>query len=285
MTELHTESAIACLPDLGRRTLLMGILNVTPDSFSDGGRFLAIEDALAHAAQLMDEGADILDIGGESTRPQSVPVTPDEEQARILPVLMALRPMAEARGVRLSVDTRNAATMRAALRAGAHMINDISALTHDAQSLDTVAASRADIVLMHMQGTPQTMQQNPHYENVLDEVFTFLQARIHVCEAAGIARDRLIADPGIGFGKTLEHNLALLRNLGRFHALGVRLMLGASRKRFIPELVGQSPAADRLGGSLAAAEAGARAGAHILRVHDVGQTRQFLAVWQALQAG
>jgi dihydropteroate synthase len=262
---------------MGKPPLIMGILNVTPDSFSDGGQFMDTQQAVDHGLRLAGEGADILDIGGESTRPNATPVTTDEEQKRILPVITALKK----HNIKISVDTRNAGTMRMAIDAGADIINDVSALTHDANSLPTVAASSAQIVLMHMRGTPQTMQHAPHYQNVLQEVYDYLEARIAACVIAGIKKDRLIVDPGIGFGKTPEHNVTLLSNARIFRKLGVPVMIGASRKSFISALTGAA-AHDRLSGSLAAAIMAYQQGAHIIRVHDVKETRQALMFWQAL---
>lgn len=258
---------------------LMGIVNVTPDSFSDGGMYLPAEKAISHALRLMDEGANSIDIGGESTRPHAAPITPEEEQARVLPVLAALAQEAAQRGVKLSIDTRHASTMKAALNEGASIINDVSALTHDPASLRVAAQSHAQIVLMHMQGNPQTMQASPHYENVVADVFGYLQKRIAACEEAGIKKERLIADPGIGFGKTPEHNIELLRNVDRFLALGVPVLIGASRKSFIEALTGPCPPDQRLAGSLAAALTAVQRGARYLRVHDVKETRQMLALY------
>lgn len=258
---------------------LMGIVNVTPDSFSDGGAYLVTEKAISHALRLMDEGANSIDIGGESTRPHASPLSPDEEQARVLPVLAGLAQEAAQRGIKLSIDTRHASTMKTALNEGASIINDVSALTHDPASLQVAVQSNAQIVLMHMQGTPQTMQTKPHYENVVEDVFAYLQKRIAACEAAGIKKEHLIADPGIGFGKTPEHNITLLRNVDRFQALGVPILIGASRKSFIEALTGPCPPDQRLGGSLAAALAAAQRGARYLRVHDVKETRQMLALY------
>ncbi len=266
------------MPDAGANPVLMGVLNVTPDSFSDGGRFLDVEAAVAHARRMIGEGAGIVDVGGESTRPGAEPVSVAEELERVVPVVAALRDC----GVPLSVDTRHAAVMRAALDAGASMINDVSALTADPDSLVVAAASEASVVLMHAQGDPRTMQDAPRYDDVLAEVLAYLERRIEACAAAGIARGRLIVDPGIGFGKTLEHNLVLLRNLGRFRDLGCRVLLGASRKSFIGRLSGVSDPAVRVPGSLAAALAGVLQGVHILRVHDVAETRQAIEVWRAI---
>ncbi len=253
--------------------LLMGIVNVTPDSFSDGGCYLAAEAAIAHGFKLVEEGAAFLDIGGESTRPGAVPVSPADEIARILPVIEGLK----SSGARLSVDTRHAATMKAAIAAGVSMVNDITALTGDLDSLATVASSNVDICLMHMQGTPQTMQIDPRYDDVFQEVFAYLAARRDACLKAGIAQERIILDPGIGFGKTANHNYILLKRLSKFKDLGCRLLLGASRKRFIDPNPALS-AANRLAGSLAAALWGAGNGVDILRVHNVFETAQALAV-------
>lgn len=261
--------------------VLMGVVNATPDSFSDGGAFFDPVRAIAHAETLIAGGARIIDVGGESTRPGASPVDPSEEIRRVVPVVEGLRHSA---GTILSVDTRNAATMRAALAAGAGMINDISALTYDPDALAVLAAADAPIILMHMRGEPRTMQKAPAYANVALDIYEFLEARIAACEAAGIARSRIIADPGIGFGKTVEHNLALLDNLALFHGLGVPLMVGVSRKGFIARLSTGEPPDRRLPGSLAAGLAAVGQGAQILRVHDVWETAQALRVADALRS-
>jgi dihydropteroate synthase len=258
------------------RTRIMGVVNVTPDSFSDGGRYLATDAAIAHGLQLEAEGADILDIGGESTRPGAEPLGIEDECRRVLPVIEGLAARAR---VPLSIDTRNAEVMRRAVQSGARVINDVSALAHDPQSLEVAAATGVPVVLMHAQGDPRTMQRNPVYDDVVLDVYDALEARIEACENAGIPRERLVVDPGIGFGKTLAHNLALLGALSIFHGLGCAVLLGASRKSFIGKLTG-AQADDRLPGSLAAALLGAAQGAQILRVHDVAATRQALAVWE-----
>ncbi|WP_448580658.1 dihydropteroate synthase [Thermaurantiacus sp.] len=252
---------------------IMGILNVTPDSFSDGGRLADARAAIDAGRRMADAGAAIVDVGGESTRPGAAPVPRDEELRRVIPVIEGLARL----GVAVSVDTMKAAVMREALSAGATMVNDVSALTHDPESLGVVAASGAEVVLMHMKGTPATMQQAPRYGDVVGEVRAFLDARVAACVAAGIAEDRIIRDPGIGFGKTLEHNLALLRNL---RALGAPLMLGASRKALIGALTGAG-VDDRLPGSLALALHAAATGCAWVRVHDVAETAQALALWAA----
>jgi dihydropteroate synthase len=256
------------------RPRLMGILNVTPDSFSDGGRHLVPEAAVA-AARAM--AADLVDVGGESTRPGAAEVPEAEEIARVVPVVAALR------GAAVSVDTRKAAVAAAALAAGAAVVNDVSALTHDPALAGVVARAGVPVVLMHAQGTPATMQDDPRYGDVVVEVYQWLEARIEAAVAAGIARDRIVVDPGIGFGKTLAHNLALVRGLSVFHGLGCPVLLGASRKRFIGTLAAE-PVADRRGpGSVAVALEAVAQGVQVLRVHDVGETRQALAVAAAIR--
>lgn len=262
-------------------TRIMGILNVTPDSFSDGGRFDSAGAAVAAGIAMHRAGAAIIDVGGESTRPGAEPVPLAEELARVMPVVEGL----VAAGVPVSIDTMKPEVMAAATRAGAEMINDVTALSFSPESLAVAAESGAAVVLMHMRGRPRTMQQAPHYEDVVAEVFGFLAARIAAAEAAGIPRTRLLADPGIGFGKALDHNLALLRCLERFHALGVPLLLGASRKSLISAIAGPAPADARLGGSLALALRAAEAGVAWVRVHDVAETAQALAVWKAARPG
>ena len=258
------------------RPRLMGILNVTPDSFSDGGRHAGA--AAEGAARLVADGADILDIGGESTRPGAVPVPPEEETARVLPVLRA------GVGAPVSIDTRNAATARAALEAGAAIVNDVSALSWDPDMAGMVARSGAPVVLMHARGTPETMQDDPDYGDVTVEVLDALGARIAAAEAAGIARRRILVDPGIGFGKTLAHNLQLLRELAAFHAFGCPLVLGVSRKGTIGTVTGVRAAAERGPGSAAAALTGLARGAQIVRVHDVALHRQAVRAWAAVEA-
>ena len=264
---------------LGERTLVMGIVNVTPDSFSDGGMFEDVDAAMKHGLQLLEEGADVLDIGGESTRPGSDPVDEDEERARVLPVLEGLR--REAPEALLSVDTRKAAVAHEALAAGADVVNDIGAGT-DPEMFGVVASTKAGMVLMHMRGEPQTMQADPHYEDVVTEVRGFLAERFEVAVAAGIGSDRLCIDPGIGFGKNLAHNVALLRSIGSFRELGVPVLVGVSRKRFIGELSGADDPADRLEGSVAAAVWCASQGVEMVRVHDVGPTVRALRVVDAI---
>jgi len=264
---------------------VMGVLNVTPDSFSDGGRFAEFDTSLAQARRMIADGADILDVGGESTRPGAAAVDEATEIARVVPLIAAIR--AES-AVPISIDTMKPAVARAAARAGATMWNDVTALRHSPDSLATAAALGCDVVLMHMQGEPGTMQAEPHYADVVAEVAAFLSQRTDAAMAAGVARDRIWLDPGIGFGKHMTaHNLPLLAGLDRIVALGFPVLLGASRKSFISALDdGNRPADARLGGSIAAALAGAAAGVAAVRVHDVRETVQALRVWTAIaQAG
>ena len=262
-----------------RRPLIMGVVNVTPDSFSDGGQFVEPGAAIAHGLRLHAEGADLVDVGGESTRPGAAAVAAEEELARVIPVIEAL---ARA-GVLVSIDTRKAAVMRAALAAGARMINDISALRHDPESLAAAGASGVPVVLMHSQGEPATMQVQPTYDMAALEVYDHLARRVQAWIDAGLERSRLLIDPGIGFGKTAEHNLEILSHLGLYLSMGLPMVLGVSRKSFIGRLAGGAPPTERLPGSLAAALCGVAAGAAVLRVHDVAATQQAFAVWQALE--
>lgn len=265
--------------DMGR-VRLMGILNVTPDSFSDGGLFLRPEAAVMQA-RVMASGAEIIDIGGESTRPGAVEVSVEEEVARTAPVIAALR--AGGLEAPISIDTRKARVAEAALAAGASWVNDVTALRFDPAMAGVVAKAGCPVVLMHSIADPQTMQDDPRYDNVCLEVFDALEARVAAAEAAGISRDRIAIDPGIGFGKTLEHNLTLLRGLGLFHDLGLPVLLGASRKRFIGTVGAEAEAAKRMPGSLAVALWGAAQGVQMIRVHDVAETRQGLRLWEAVQ--
>jgi dihydropteroate synthase len=262
---------------LNKGPLVMGIVNVTPDSFSDGGKHLQRDAALAHAQQLIAEGADILDIGGESTRPGARPVSIQEEMDRVLPVIEELRDAA----VPISIDTFKPEVMLAAVAAGAQMINDINAL-QDAAAMNAVAASHVAVCLMHKQGNPQTMQEQPVYQNVVAEVSAFLGERIAAAEAAGIQRDRIVIDPGFGFGKTLAHNLALLQRLNELTALGVPVLAGLSRKSMLGVLTGQEVAL-RLPASVAAALIAVQHGANIVRVHDVRATVDVLKIWNAVK--
>ncbi|CAN5255825.1 dihydropteroate synthase [soil metagenome] len=258
------------------RPLVMGILNVTPDSFSDGGSFHSLELAISRAEQMIAEGVDIIDIGGESSRPGAPRLSLEEELGRVMPVLYALRDC----GKPISIDTCKPQLMRQALVAGADMINDISGF-QTPESIAAVQESDCGLCIMHMQNEPQSMQQNPHYEDVVAEVSAFLHDRAHALEVAGINRQRLCIDPGFGFGKTLEHNLLLLKNIGHLQSeLGLPVLAGLSRKAMIGALTGR-PVEERLAGSLAAALAAASRGACIVRVHDVKETVDALKVWQA----
>ncbi|MBE0552430.1 MAG: dihydropteroate synthase, partial [Rhodobacteraceae bacterium] len=264
------------------RPRIMGILNVTPDSFSDGGLFLRPEAAVMQARK-MAAGADILDVGGESTRPGAAEVAAEEEIARTAPVIAALR--AGGLDLPVSIDTRKAGVARAAFAAGATILNDVTALGFDPAMAATAAELAAPVILMHSIATPETMQDDPQYDDVLLDVYDALAERLAVAEAAGIPRARLAVDPGIGFGKTLAHNLTLLARLSLFHGLGVPVLLGASRKRFIGTLSGEAEAARRMPGSLAVALAGVAQGMQMIRVHDVAETRQALSLWQAVTEG
>ncbi len=258
----------------------MGVVNVTPDSFSDGGRFLGHDAALAHARKLIADGADILDIGGESTRPGAEPVSEADEIARTVPLIAAIRMES---GVAISIDTMKPAVARAAVAAGATIWNDVAALRFSPDAPSVAAELGCEVVLMHMLGEPRTMQDDPRYNDVVAEVEAFLLSRAAVAEAAGVAREKIWLDPGIGFGKTVDHNLALLAALPRLCGHGYRVLLGASRKRFIAALDPMAnDAGDRLGGSLAAHLTGARAGVASVRVHDVRETVQALAVQAAI---
>jgi len=262
----------------GKRPLVMGIVNVTPDSFSDGGRFAGRGEAVGQAIKLAEEGADILDIGGESTRPYAMPVEAAEELARVLPVMeevRRLRPEAI-----LSVDTSKADVAQAAIRAGAKIVNDVTGLSGDPRMLEVVRASGAGVCIMHMQGTPRTMQDNPTYGDVVAEVRDFLRERRDALIAAGIERERICLDPGIGFGKTHQHNLTLMANCWRLHELGSPLLVGHSRKGFIGKLIGDKEA-DRTAGTIGGALALAQQGVQILRVHDVLTVRHALLLFEA----
>jgi dihydropteroate synthase len=267
---------------MAHKPLIMGVVNVTSDSFSDGGRYLDFDAALAHARHLIAQGADILDIGGESTRPGADPVGEADELARVVPLIAALR---RASAIPISIDTMKPAVARAAVAAGATIWNDVSALGFAPDSLSAAADLRCEVVLMHMRGDPSTMQDQPRYDDVVAEVMDSLLARAEAAIAAGVSRQAIWLDPGIGFGKTLSHNLQLLAHIDALVATGFRVLLGASRKSFLKTL---DPAAvdpaDRLGGSLAAAMIGAAAGVHAVRVHDVRETVQALEVQRRIEA-
>ena len=262
-----------------RSPLIMGIVNVTPDSFSDGGQHATSEAAVAHALSLVAEGADILDIGGESTRPGAPAVSESEELARVIPVIEQLAGQTEAA---LSIDTQKPAVAEAAISAGAVIVNDIAANRTEPQMWKIVAATRAGYVAMHMQGTPQTMQDRPEYTEVVAEVRAFFEERLERFKKAGLNAEQVMFDPGIGFGKTVEHNLALLTGLERFTNMKRPLLVGASRKSFIGHLT-EAAVEDRLAGSLACACRAAEAGAAVLRVHDVKETNQALQTWNAIR--
>jgi len=267
-------------PEMTRATLVMGVVNLTADSFSDGGRFLAPEAALDHARRLIAEGADILDLGAESTRPGAAPVAQADEIERLVPLIAAIR--AES-AVPISVDTMKPAVARAAIAAGADIWNDVTALSFSPEAPAVAAELGCGVVLMHMQGEPRTMQADPRYDDVVSEVVDFLAARAGAAMAAGVAREKIWLDPGIGFGKLPEHNLALLAHLDALGTLGFPILLGVSRKRFIAALdPAAQPADARLPGSLAAALAGVQAGVAAIRVHDVAQSVQALTVWEAI---
>ena len=257
---------------------VMGIVNVTPDSFSDGNETPDVESAIAKGSALAEEGATILDVGGESTRPGSSEIGAEEERARVIPVVAELR----RRGHLVSIDTRKPLIMREAVEAGATIINDVSALRFDAESLPSAIRLGRPVVLMHAKGDPKTMQVDPTYEDVVLDVYDFLAEAIATADAAGLARSSLLADPGIGFGKTFRHNLEILNALSLYHGLGVPLVVGASRKAFIGALTGEKTARKRVAGSIATAVAAASQGAQILRVHDVRQTVEALKVWKAV---
>jgi dihydropteroate synthase len=272
------------LPDralpLGPRPLVMGVVNVTPDSFSDGGRFAGTESAVAHALELAAEGADLLDVGGESTRPGAGPIPAEEELARVLPVVEAL---ARQTSLPLSVDTSKAAVARECLRRGAHVVNDVTALAGDPEMAEVVRAAGAGAVLMHMQGTPATMQLAPRYDDVVADIGRFFEERLRALAAAGLERERLALDPGIGFGKTAEHNLEILARLGELGRFGLPVCLGVSRKGFLGKVLGGRPVGERLAGSLAVAcYAAVRGTAQVVRVHDVRATRDALTMIAAI---
>ncbi|MEX2141715.1 MAG: dihydropteroate synthase [Pirellulales bacterium] len=263
--------------EFGKRPLVMGIVNVTPDSFSDGGRFFGEAAAIDHALQLVRDGADLLDVGGESTRPYSEPVSEAEELHRVVPVVKAI---CERVGVPVSIDTSKASVAETCLAAGAEIINDVTALAGDPRMIDVARQTGAGVCIMHMQGTPQTMQDHPTYRDVVVEILDFLRARVESLTAAGIDRGRICLDPGIGFGKTHEHNIALMANCWRFHQLGLPLLVGHSRKGFIAHLIGDK-AADRTAGTIGAACSLAAQGVQIIRVHDVRAVREAILLFAA----
>lgn len=266
-----------------QRPLIMGIVNVTPDSFSDGGQFFNADIAVEHGLKLIGQGADLLDIGGESTRPGAECVSIAEECRRVVPVVEALAKQSK---VLLSIDTSKSAVADASLQAGAHIVNDVTAMTGDARMAEVVRQRRAGIILMHMQGTPKTMQQDPHYDNVIIDILAYLRERLNWAQAAGIEAEQIAVDPGIGFGKKSRHNLEILARIADFHALQRPICLGVSRKGFVGKLLGDRPPRERVIGSIAAAcYAFAQQGAQLIRVHDVRETREardvFLAIREA----
>lgn len=263
------------------RPRVVGIINVTPDSFSDGGQFANLDAAVAHGVRLAEEGADMLDIGGESTRPGADDVSVDDELKRVIPVIEQL---VARTSLPIAIDTSKPEVMRAAVAAGAGMINDVYALRREG-AMDAVAELRVPVCLMHMQGEPRSMQEAPHYDDVVGEVHRFLTDRLFSCEISGIDRRKVMVDPGFGFGKDLEHNLALLRRLERFADLGSGVYVGLSRKSMIGTLTGRKEPADRAAGSVAAALIAVQRGARMVRVHDVAATVDALKVWHAVQSG
>ncbi len=266
---------------LGQRTLLMGVINVTPDSFSDGGRFFEPDAACSQARELIAAGADILDIGGESTRPFAQQVPVDVELQRVVPLIESIREVSD---IPISVDTIKSEVARQAIAAGADIINDISSLRADTAMVELASATGVPLILMHMQGTPQTMQIKPHYASLFSEVIAFLEDRIQFAVANGVDREQIIVDPGIGFGKTVTHNLMLVRELERLQALDRPVLLGASRKRFIGTILDQ-PVEEREVGTAVVNSFGIVAGAHLLRVHDVALNRQVVLMGDALRQG
>lgn len=264
--------------------IVMGILNVTPDSFSDGGDLHNLGIITERAREFCSAGAKILDIGGESTRPGAVMPSVEEELSRVIPAIRAVRPVADEFGTKISIDTRRQKIMQAAVEAGADIINDVSALETDVNALPYIAAHQLPVILCHMQGTPDNMQIAPHYDNIVQDIHDYFSQRIAACLSAGLARDNICIDPGIGFGKSLQHNIDLLKNLSVFQELHLPLLVGLSRKRMIAEMTGETDPKSRVGGSLAGALYAAQQGAHILRVHDVRDTCQALAVWRGLTA-
>jgi len=267
--------------ELGRRTLIMGILNITPDSFSDGGRFADYERALARAFELISAGADILDVGGESTRPGSAPVPGPVELERVIPIIRAVR---ESSDIPISIDTNKSEVALQSLAAGADIINDVSSLRFDPDMAQVATRSRAPVILMHMLGAPRTMQINPVYESVISEIIAFLEERMKFAVQNGIERSQIIVDPGIGFGKTVTHNLNIIRDLDSFSCMDRPILLGASRKRFIGKILGR-PEGEREMGTAVVNAFGIAAGAHILRVHDVAFHREAVGLAEAVRNG
>ncbi len=265
--------------ELGERPMIMGILNTTPDSFSDGGKYMAVDLAVEHGLRLAAEGADILDIGGESTRPGSQPVSVDEELRRVIPVIERLKEKIE---IPLSIDTSKSEVAKQALRFGAQIVNDISGLRFDPQMIEVCCETSCGVICMHIQGTPQTMQNDPHYDNVVDDLCEDFTARLISLERAGLPRERIVIDPGIGFGKTADHNLEILSNIARFRELGRPVLIGHSRKRFLQKVLKQT-LDERLFGTVGVSISMAQQHVDILRVHDVAANRDAITAWQATQ--
>ena len=265
--------------ELGKRTLIMGVLNVTPDSFSDGGVYLSPDKALERARRMVEEGADIIDIGGESTRPFSDPVDEEEEKRRVIPIIEKLSSEIQ---VPISIDTCKSSVARRAIEAGASMVNDVSSLRFDPEMAEVVAESGVPLILMHMLGTPKTMQKDPHYDAVVGEIISFLQQRIEYATSRGIKREQIVVDPGIGFGKTVQHNLMILKDLPAFHTLNRPLLIGASRKSFIGIILDLENPMDREVGTGAVTCAAILAGAHIIRVHNVTHNIQVAKMADAI---
>lgn len=264
--------------ELGDKPLLMGILNVTPDSFSDGGEAINVDSAVAKGLRLVEEGTDILDIGGESTRPGSDPVSLEDELQRVIPAIEALSTQIT---IPISIDTTKAEVALQAIQAGAHIINDISGLTFDPKMIPVAAESKAGVICMHIQGTPQTMQENPHYENVVTDLKSWFEERIQTLLDAGVEPDRIMLDPGVGFGKTAEHNLEILSHIREFKQLGYPVLIGHSRKRFLSKLLGRS-VEERLAGTVGVSIALAHQGVDVIRLHDVAANRDALSAWYAV---
>ena len=267
-------------PNLGfKKPGIMGILNVTPDSFSDGGKFFKSSKAIKEAIKMSKMGADIIDIGAESTRPGAKTIKPEKEIARLKPILKGLIN----KKLNISVDTRNSITMKFALDNGVKIINDVSALNHDPESINVIKDYKCHVILMHMQGEPKTMQNNPKYKFAPLEVYNFLKKQIKKCEEVGIKRNKIIIDPGIGFGKTSKHNIQILQNLSIFNKLGCNVLIGLSRKRFISDFTKKEKPADRIAGTIAANQYALENGADIIRVHDVKEALQAKLIWQAIK--
>ncbi len=262
-----------------KKPIIMGIVNVTPDSFSDGGDNYSVDNAINHGLALLEQGADILDIGGESTRPNADTVSVNDEIRRVIPVIKGLKDRAKF----ISIDTRNSLTMKAAIDAGANIINDVSGLFHDSDSINVVAHSGVPICIMHMKGNPKDMQDKPEYNSIINDICNFFEERIRFCKQNGISQDKIILDPGIGFGKTLEHNLLILNNIQEFTQFDCKIMLGASRKSFIGVISGEEEPKERLGGSIATAIYGLEQGVCVFRVHDVKETKQAFDVYNAIK--